>query len=121
MAKSPPEHNDSGFTPQSIVECVQMCILSRGLKVAMDYFDGMERILSALPGWSEVKDAAELLFIEAREKLEEREMAITKAGAPRIQVNAKANSGMENIRAAQLNAIYGQKNTVEYNIASSDV
>ena len=98
-----------------------MCILSRGLKVAMDYFDGMEHILSALPGWSEVKDAAELLFIEAREKLEEREMAITKAGAPRIQVNAKANSGMENNRIAQMNPIFGQNATVEYRMSSSDI
>ena len=121
MATSLPVHNETGITPQHIVECVRKCILSRGLEKAMAYFDGMEHRLSALPGWSEVKDAAELLFIEAREKLEEREMAITKAGAPRIQVNAKANSGMENIRAAQLNAIYGQKNTVGYNIASSDV
>ena len=84
------------ITPQEIVECVKACVESEGLQEAKDNFSHMERVLSILPLWSEVKTAVQALFAQERKRLEDLELARAKAAAPNIfQWLPTAQSGIK--------------------------
>ena len=84
------------ITPQEIVECVKACMESEGLQEAKDNFSHMERVLSILPLWSEVKTAVQALFAQERKRLEDLELARAKAAAPNIfQWLPTAQSGIK--------------------------
>lgn len=72
------------ITPQEIVECVKACMEAEGLQEAKDNFSHIERVLSILPWWGEVKTAVQALFAQERKRLEELELARAKAAAPNI-------------------------------------
>ena len=85
------------FSPTEIVECVKADIRANGLERALRDFEGMERILSRLPFWMEVKLASESLFVQERERLEELELARAKARATNVyQILPSAKAGVSN-------------------------
>ena len=47
-----------------IVERLRVSIKTRGLEATIHDFEGMERLLSGLPFWPEVKAGAEIVFAE---------------------------------------------------------
>jgi hypothetical protein len=78
-----------------IVERLRVSIKTRGLEATIHDFEGMERLLSGLPFWPEVKAGAEIVFAEERERLEQLELARAKATAPNVyQFMPAAQSGM---------------------------
>lgn len=69
---------------------------SEGLQQAKESFQHMERVLSVLPWWGEVKVTVQTLFANERERLEQLELARAKASAPNIyQWLPTARSGIK--------------------------
>lgn len=82
-------------SPTDIVECVGACLDAYGLEATMDYFTGMERLLSRLPWWAEVKAESDKLFAEERKRQEELVLARARAAAPNVyQVLPTAQAGV---------------------------
>lgn len=83
-------------TPTEIVACVEECMKAEGLQEAKESFFHMERVLSCLPWWGEVKAAVQKLFASERIRLEQLELERAKAAAPNIyQWLPTADSGIK--------------------------
>lgn len=94
-------------SPAEIVECVRTYLNAKGLERTWSDFEGMERLLSRLPFWAEVKQASEELFAEERRREEELAMARVRAAAPTIlQMMPSAQAGVVN--GIQFNDKVGQ-------------
>ena len=94
-------------SPAEIVECVRSCLKANGLDSTRSNFDGMERLLSRLPFWAEVKQATDNLFAEERKREEDLVLARARAAAPTIvQMMPGAQAGVLN--SIQFNDTVGQ-------------
>lgn len=83
------------FSSAEIVECLKACIKYQGLERTFNDFQSMERLLSRMPVWAEVRLAAESLFAEERQRQVELELAHARAAAPNIyQVLPSAMTGV---------------------------
>ena len=67
-----------------IVECVAACVKVHGLQRALEYFNGMENILSGQPFWGLVKQGVDPVFANERLRLENLELERAKASAPQV-------------------------------------
>lgn len=109
------------ITPQEIVECVKACMESEGLQEAKQSFFHMERVLSILPWWSEVKTAVQKLFADERKRLEQLELARAKAAAPNIyQWLPTAQSGVKMDNPYFDGSMYEIKNNDNVNLGGNN-
>lgn len=71
-------------SPTDIVERITASLKAKGLQKTQEDYDGMERLLSGLYWWSEVKSKADTLFADERKRLEELELARAEAAAAKV-------------------------------------
>ena len=94
---------------------------SEGLQEAKQSFFHMERVLSILPWWSEVKTAVQKLFADERKRLEQLELARAKAAAPNIyQWLPTAQSGVKMDNPYFDGSMYEIKNNDNVNLGGNN-
>lgn len=77
------------------MERLKASLKAKGLQKTQEDYDGMERLLSGLSFWSEVKSEADKLFADERKRMEDLELARAKASAPQlIQIMPSATTGV---------------------------
>ena len=79
---SDPNTSYNTVSASQIVECVAACVKVHGLNRALEFFNGMENILSGQPFWGQVKQGVDPVFANERQRLEQLELARAKAAAP---------------------------------------
>ena len=85
----------ASISPTEIVERVRARIKVGGLQPALQDFEAMERILSGLGCWPEVKGPCEELFADERRNEQRAELERLKASAPTVfQMLPTAQAGV---------------------------